>query len=78
MPDPIDLLFLVLTGVSMGIGFTYRVMEAHRLAPFEYIMLLWVVLLSYLAWSELPDVNTMVGSLIIIGSLCIASQSFYY
>ena len=43
-------------------------MEAHRLAPFEYIMLLWVVLLSYLAWSELPDVNTMVGSLIIIGS----------
>jgi drug/metabolite transporter (DMT)-like permease len=73
MPDPIDLLFLVLTGVSMGIGFAlstqaYRVMEAHRLAPFEYIMLLWVVLLSYLAWSELPDVNTMVGSLIIIGS----------
>ena len=57
----------------MGIGFAlstqaYRVMEAHRLAPFEYIMLLWVVLLSYLAWSELPDVNTMVGSLIIIGS----------
>ena len=31
-------------------------------------MLLSVVLLSYLVWSELPDVNTMVGSLIIIGS----------
>ena len=32
------------------------------------MLLLWVVLLTYLAWSELPDMNTMVGSLIIIGS----------
>ena len=32
------------------------------------MLLLWVVLLSYLVWSELLDVNTMVGSLIIIES----------
>jgi|GEM_PF-1018181 hypothetical protein len=31
-------------------------------------MLLSVILLSYLVWSESPDVNTMGGSLIIIGS----------
>ena len=39
-----------------------------KLAPFECIMLLSVILLSYLVWSELPDVNTMGGSLIMIGS----------
>ncbi len=31
-------------------------------------MLLSVILLSYLVWSELSDVNTMGGSLIMIGS----------
>jgi len=31
-------------------------------------MLLSVNLLSYLVWSELPDVNTMGGLLIMIGS----------
>jgi len=73
MPQSWDWLFLLLTGVTSGIGFmfssgAYRVEEASKVAPFEYVMIIWVVLLSYVFWSEVPDGYTLLGIAIIASS----------
>ena len=73
MPQSWDWLFLLLTGVTSGIGFmfssgAYRVEEASKVAPFEYVMIIWVVLLSYFFWSEVPDGYTLLGITIIVSS----------
>ena len=73
VPDGIDWLWLTLTGVTSAFGFmcmsfAYQNAEASRLAPFEYVLIIWVTLLSYLVWSELPDGQTLLGVTLIIGS----------
>ena len=73
LPQSWDWLFLIFTGVTSGIGFmlsssAYRTEEASKVAPFEYIMMLWVVILSYLVWSEIPDPLTCLGVVIIVSS----------
>ncbi len=60
LPHSRDWLYLILTGVTSGFVFmltsgAYRIGEASKLAPFEYVMIIWVVILSYLGWSEIPD-----------------------
>jgi len=71
MPGSFDLMLLTLTGVTSALGFmfmsyAYKNAQASRLAPFEYIMIVWVTLLSYLVWGEVPDLPTIAGIAIII------------
>ena len=71
LPSPPDLLLLALTGVTSALGFmfvsrAYQHAQASRLAPFEYVMIIWVTLLSYLIWDEIPDLATVTGIAIII------------
>ena len=73
MPGLADFLLLTLTGVTSAFGFmcssyAYQREQASRIAPFEYVMLIWVTLLSYLVWSELPDAMTLLGISLIIAS----------
>jgi S-adenosylmethionine uptake transporter len=73
MPGPADLLLLTLTGLTSALGFmcssnAYQREQASRIAPFEYVMIVWVTLLSYLVWSELPDATTLFGVVLIVGS----------
>ena len=71
LPGSFDLLLLTFTGVTSALGFmfmsyAYKHAQASRLAPFEYVMIVWVTLLSYLVWAEVPDLATMTGIGIII------------
>jgi S-adenosylmethionine uptake transporter len=73
MPDGFDILLLVLTGLTSALGFmcssnAYQREQASRISPFEYVMIVWVTLLSYLIWSELPDAMTWLGITLIVGS----------
>ncbi len=73
LPGPGDLLLLMLTGLTSALGFmctsnAYQREQASRISPFEYVMIVWVVLLSYLIWSEIPDLQTLLGVAMIIGS----------
>lgn len=66
MPSGTDLFVLILTGVTSALGFmcsssAYQREQASRISPFEYVMIIWVTLLSYLVWSELPDLMTLLG-----------------
>jgi len=71
MPRSTDLLLLIFTGATSAFGFmftswAYKNAQASRLAPFEYVMIVWVTLLSYLVWGEVPDLTTLLGICIII------------
>jgi len=71
LPGSFDMMLLTFTGVTSALGFmfmsyAYKHAQASRLAPFEYIMIVWVTLLSYLVWAEVPDLATMTGIGIII------------
>ena len=73
MPTAVDASLIGLTGICVALGFqfsttAYRSIEVGRLAPFEYIMLIWVTILSYLVWSEVPDYYTLAGATVIICS----------
>jgi S-adenosylmethionine uptake transporter len=73
LPGGIDLILLMLTGVTSALGFmctsnAYQREQASRIAPFEYVMIIWVSLLSFLVWSEIPDLTTLLGIAMIIAS----------
>lgn len=46
----------------------FRMAEASALAPLEFTRLLIAIILGYFVFSEIPDVSTMLGALIVIGS----------
>jgi drug/metabolite transporter (DMT)-like permease len=64
-------------GVCVGLASTmgqwvvvlaFRYADASALAPFSYTQLLWVTILGYLVFGEVPDLWTFVGAAVIIGS----------
>ena len=46
----------------------FRYADASVLAPFSYTQLLWVSILGFLVFGELPDIWTVVGAAFIVGS----------
>ena len=67
----------VLLGVFIGIASTagqwivvlaFRYADASVLAPFSYTQLLWVSILGFLIFGEVPDVWTVTGAVFIVAS----------
>jgi drug/metabolite transporter (DMT)-like permease len=68
-----DLLLGLLIGVASTLGqwivvLAFRYADASVLAPFQYTQLLWVSILGFLVFGELPDVWTVVGAVFIVAS----------
>jgi S-adenosylmethionine uptake transporter len=68
-----DLGLMALCGVIFGFGYycltqAYRVGRASMVAPFEYTALPWSVFWGWVAWRELPDLATLAGLVLIVGS----------
>jgi drug/metabolite transporter (DMT)-like permease len=62
-------MFLIIGAMGAGAHFfmiqAFSRAEASLLAPFNYSKLLWVAILGYLVFDDLPDLNTMIGGTII-------------
>jgi drug/metabolite transporter (DMT)-like permease len=63
--------WLALAGVLGGIGqicmtFSYRYAEPSLLAPFDYIAMVWAVLLGYFVFGEIPQTLVMAGAGVVI------------
>jgi drug/metabolite transporter (DMT)-like permease len=68
-----DVAFGVLIGVASTAGqwivvLAFRYADASVLAPFSYTQLLWVSLLGFLVFGEVPDVWTVTGAAFIVAS----------
>src|SRR4029077_3239374 len=68
-----DIGFGILIGVASTAGqwivvLAFRYADASVLAPFSYTQLLWVSLLGYVVFGEVPDKWTVVGAGFIVAS----------
>lgn len=72
-PTARDMALMALCGLISGFG-TYFLSQAYRLspaamvAPFEYVALPLGITWGYAFWSEIPDVTSMVGMMLIMGT----------
>lgn len=75
MPDPREALLLIGAGLAGGIAhilmtLSFRHAEAAALAPFEYLSVLWAVLLGLVIFSEVPSGwFFLAGPLILAGAV---------
>jgi len=72
VPTPRDWALFILLGLlgSVTMWFmtmAYRHAPAAVVAPFDYTILLWGLLLGWLIWHELPDPEIWPGAVILIG-----------
>ena len=68
-----DILFGIFIGVASTAGqwivvLAFRYADASVLAPFSYTQLLWVSLLGFLIFGEVPDAWTVTGAVFIVAS----------
>ena len=68
-----DILFGIFIGVASTAGqwivvLAFRYADASVLAPFSYTQLLWVSILGFLIFGEVPDVYTVTGAAFIVAS----------
>jgi drug/metabolite transporter (DMT)-like permease len=68
-----DILFGILIGLASTVGqwivvLAFRYADASVLAPFSYTQLLWVSILGFLIFGEVPDVWTVTGAVFIVAS----------
>ena len=71
--DPTSLFMIFVVGVSVIFGFVflfnaYRHGRPYIIAPFEYIFLIWAVILGWFIWSETVDLKTWTGIAIIVSA----------
>ena len=69
--DSFSLLLLFLIGITGVIGFfclfgAYNIGSPASVAPFEYIIILWVLLISWFLWGETLDKRGFIGLFLII------------
>ena len=72
-PSLNDVLFGVFIGIASTAGqwvvvLAFRYADASVLAPFSYTQLLWVSILGFLIFGEIPDVWTVTGAVFIVAS----------
>ena len=72
-PDAFDWLLLVMLGVLGGLGQlclirAFRLAPAAVVSPFSYTGLIWATVFGFIVFLEVPDLWTMVGASLIVGS----------
>ncbi|MHA7866805.1 MAG: DMT family transporter [Salipiger thiooxidans] len=73
MPTPAEAAILIGAGVFGGIAqicltSAYRHAEATLLAPFDYASILFAILIGYVFFAEVPTVQMILGSSVVIAS----------
>jgi len=68
-----NILWMAATGVTATLAFlllftAYSIASPSVISPFEYSILLWSPLIGWLYFQEIPNLNTIIGILIIVSS----------
>jgi drug/metabolite transporter (DMT)-like permease len=72
-PTPVDGIILVMLGLLGGVGqilmtHSYRYAEASVVAPFDYVLLLWAIILGWLFFADAPSWQMLTGAALVIVS----------
>ncbi|WP_319532175.1 DMT family transporter [uncultured Cohaesibacter sp.] len=70
LPEWDVMLFLVLAGIFGGLGQiamtqAFRLTEASLLAPFDYVNMIWAVIIGMILFDEYPSMTVIVGGSIV-------------
>jgi drug/metabolite transporter (DMT)-like permease len=73
MPTGLGMLWLFLNGAGNGIAQYWWTRAIHMaptaaVVPFNYLMLVWAVILGFAIWGDVPTIGLLVGSAIVVGS----------
>ena len=73
MPSPVELALMVLLGLFATFGHfclikAFEAAPPAIVSPFHYTNLLWSTMFGYILFTDLPDMWTIIGALIIAGS----------
>ncbi len=73
LPNTNDLFILILIGFFGGIGQitlteSYRNAEPSVIAPFDYLNLIWAILIGWVLFSDVPDMSLVFGAIIVIAA----------
>jgi drug/metabolite transporter (DMT)-like permease len=72
-PEPVDAALLVAIGLIGGCGqllitSSYRNAPAAVIAPFDYVSMLYVSVIGYVVWGDVPDGALLIGAVIVVAS----------
>lgn len=72
-PDLATAGLLVLIGLAGGVGQilltqSYRFADASTIAPFDYVNMLWAIIVGFVVFSEVPVPAVVIGALIVIAA----------
>jgi len=67
-----SLVLLIAIGFAFSIGIlllfhAYRIASPPNIAPFEYILIIYALLLSWIIWGDTIDLRSLIGLVLIIG-----------
>ena len=72
-PSPRDLVLLTLFGVLAMLALacvnrSLKLAPASVVAPYQYTLIVWAIVLGYIVFGDVPDLATLVGAAIIIAA----------
>lgn len=72
-PEPREWLMVLGIGLTASFAHLFLILAlnyaaAATLQPFNYMLLVWAVLVGYVVFDDLPDIWTVVGASVIVGS----------
>ncbi|MBT4888783.1 MAG: DMT family transporter [Rhodospirillales bacterium] len=72
-PDLFGWIMMAGIGLTGGVGHyamirAYAIAEASVVSPFTYAVLLWMIIVGYYMFDDLPDIWTFIGASFIVGS----------
>ncbi|MGL5263544.1 MAG: EamA family transporter, partial [Candidatus Rhabdochlamydia sp.] len=59
---------ILTAGAQYAVAQALRFAQASILAPIDYSTFFWVVALDFIWWNKTPDIYTLIGAAIIVGS----------
>jgi drug/metabolite transporter (DMT)-like permease len=72
-PTPGDGIMMLLNGVSNAVGQYWWTRSLHlaptsAVAPFQYLSLVWALIIGFAVWGDVPTLSLLIGSAIVVGS----------
>ena len=73
MPTRFDALIMLISGLGNGVAQYWWTRAIHlaptsAVVPFQYLQLVWAILLGFAIWGDLPTLALLIGSAIVIAS----------
>lgn len=71
-PNITQLIFLVLTGIfatigQIGLAYAYKYALASEVSIYQYLSIMFSLIIGFVIWRELPDIYSVIGGTVIIG-----------